>query len=284
LDTECDLRPRPPRSEVGLLAVFASPAVEAAFRKRDFRLDLWLGGFLVVAAMLRVSLLLLADYLHFGVGPAFWLLFAARLLFLLVSAMALVVLRRAASPAVADRLLFAWGLLLVALTVFTLSARPPDSTGLLLMSFGLVVVTYCVAPLPLSRQAALALSYSALALYVSRRADGETLLAAGAAHAMANFFGAVTSWQLNRRRREAFLGELREASLRAGLEEAAEEVRTLRSLLCICAWCKRIRDEAQAWHGLEQYVQSRTHASFSHGICPDCLQSQRAEIDRRRRG
>jgi hypothetical protein len=268
----------PPRSKdgdrIGFLGAFASPAVESAFREQHFRDDRWLSTFLVIAGMLRVSLVLLADYQDFGAGPAFRLLLASRLLFLLVSAWALIALRRTASPAAAGRLFFGWGILLVAMAIGVLSARPPSSNGLLLMSFGFIVVTYCITPLPLPRQMALALIYSAAVLYASRHADGVTLATVGAAYAMSHLFGAITSWRLNHRRREVFLGGMREAELRARLEAAAAEVRTLRGLLCICAWCKRIRAEAEAWESLEKYVQSRTHASFSHGICPDCLQSQ----------
>jgi hypothetical protein len=280
VSTETTLRRPPSKDEgrIGFLGVFASSAVESAFRKQHFRDNLWMSGFLITAGMLRVSLFLLADYELLGVGPAFWLLFASRVLFLLISAWVLVALRRSASAAAADRLFFSWGFLLVAMTVCALSARPASNNGLLLMSFGMIVVTYCITPLPLSLQATLALTYSALALYVSRHADGVTLATAGAAHAMSHLFGAVTSWRLNHRRREVFLGALRESELRARLETALGEVRTLRGLLCMCAWCKRIRDEAQTWESVEKYVQNRTHASFSHGICPDCLQSQVAKI------
>ena len=263
---------------IGFLGVFASPAIESAFREQHFRDDLWVSGFLIAAGMLRVSLLLLADYQHLGVGPAFWQLLASRLLFLLISAWALVALRRCVSAAAADRLFFRWGFLIVAMTICALSARPPSDNGLLLMSFGMIVVNYCITPLPLYRQATLALTYSAAALYVSRQADGVTLSTVGATYAMSHLFGAVTSWRLNHRRREMFLGALRESELRAGLETALGEVRTLRGLLCMCAWCKRIRGEAELWESVEKYVQSRTHASFSHGICPDCLQSQIGQI------
>jgi hypothetical protein len=230
--------------------------------------------------MVRVALLVLADYLHFGLAPAFWSLLVSRLIFLIVSACVLFALRRAASAAAADRLFFGWCFLLAAMTVSVLSARPPDNSGLLLMSFGMVLVAYCVTPLPLSRQAILALTYSAAALYVSRRVDEGTLSAVSAVYALSNLFGAVASWRLNHRRREAFLGTLREAELRVNLEEAMAEIRTLRGMLCICAWCKRIRDEAESWQTVETYVQSRTHASFTHGICPDCLQSQERDIAR----
>jgi hypothetical protein len=115
------------------------------------------------------------------------------------------------------------------------------------MSFGMIVVTYCLTPLPLSRQATLMLTYSTAALFVCRQSDGGTLSTVAATHAMAHRFGAVTSWRLNHRRREMFLGVLREAELRASLEASMAEVRTLCGLLCICAWCKRVRDEAEDW-------------------------------------
>jgi hypothetical protein len=279
LDTERILRPPQSKDEgcIGFLGVFVSPTVERAYREQHFRDDLWLSSFLVIAGMLRVSLLLVADYQHLSLGSAFWLLFASRLLFILVSAWTFIALRRTVSSAAAERLFFAWGFLIVAMTVCALSARPPSNSGLLLMSFAMIVVTYCLAPLPLPRQATLALTYSAAALYVSRRVDSATLWTVGAVYAMSHLFGMVTSWRLNHRRREMFLGALRETKLRANLEAALTEIRTLRGLLCMCAWCKRIRDEEAAWESVENFVQSRTHASFTHGICPDCLKSQVVE-------
>src|SRR5262249_28546257 len=118
---------------------------------------------------------------------------------------------------------------------------------------------------------------------VSRGANADALLTATAAHTLSNLFGPAMSWLLHRRRREAFLATLREEGLRAGLEKAMAEIRTLRGLLSICAWCKRIRDEAQAWQAVESYVQSHTPAAFTHGICPDCLRSQLGEAARARR-
>ena len=49
------------------------------------------------------------------------------------------------------------------------------------------------------------------------------------------------------------------------------EVRTLTGLLPICAVCKKIRNDANDWVVLEQYISDRSEASFSHGLCPDCL-------------
>jgi hypothetical protein len=54
------------------------------------------------------------------------------------------------------------------------------------------------------------------------------------------------------------------------LQQALNEVKTLRGILPTCAYCKNIRDEAGEWHQLEDYIQSHSEAKFSHGICPDC--------------
>lgn len=55
------------------------------------------------------------------------------------------------------------------------------------------------------------------------------------------------------------------------LQSTLGEVRTLRGLLPICAGCKQIRDDRGTWHPVEEYIRDRTHAEFSHGLCPGCL-------------
>jgi PAS domain S-box-containing protein len=58
---------------------------------------------------------------------------------------------------------------------------------------------------------------------------------------------------------------------RRRLQQALDEVRTLRGILPICAHCKKIRDDEGYWNQLEKYVSDHTEAMFSHGICPDCM-------------
>ena len=50
------------------------------------------------------------------------------------------------------------------------------------------------------------------------------------------------------------------------------EVRTLQGMLPICSYCKKIRTDEDSWQQIEAYVQTRSDASFSHGICPDCYE------------
>ena len=49
-----------------------------------------------------------------------------------------------------------------------------------------------------------------------------------------------------------------------------QHVQQLEGLLPICAYCKRIRDGAEEWQPIERFVEKRSEAQFSHGICPDC--------------
>lgn len=54
------------------------------------------------------------------------------------------------------------------------------------------------------------------------------------------------------------------------LTHALEEIKTLKGIIPICSYCKKIRDEKGAWDMLEEYICSHSEASFSHGICPEC--------------
>jgi hypothetical protein len=48
-------------------------------------------------------------------------------------------------------------------------------------------------------------------------------------------------------------------------------VKSLSGLLPICASCKKIRDDKGYWSQVESYVQKHSDATFTHGICPDCI-------------
>lgn len=56
------------------------------------------------------------------------------------------------------------------------------------------------------------------------------------------------------------------------LQEALQEVKTLQGLLPICANCKKVRDDSGYWHRIESYIENRSQAVFSHGMCPECLE------------
>lgn len=55
------------------------------------------------------------------------------------------------------------------------------------------------------------------------------------------------------------------------LAKRLEEIKTLRGIVPICAHCKEIRDDEGFWQAVEQYLELRSEAKFTHGICPKCM-------------
>lgn len=64
----------------------------------------------------------------------------------------------------------------------------------------------------------------------------------------------------------------------AELQEALDTIKTLSGLIPICAWCgRKIEDEDGEWVALERYIEAHSEASFTHGMCPDCLDQAKRE-------
>mgnify|MGYP001269251710 CR=1 FL=1 len=55
------------------------------------------------------------------------------------------------------------------------------------------------------------------------------------------------------------------------LAHALAEIKTLRGIIPICSYCKKIRDDDGIWNQIEKYVRDRSDADFTHSICPDCV-------------
>jgi GAF domain-containing protein len=70
--------------------------------------------------------------------------------------------------------------------------------------------------------------------------------------------------------------ELRRVS--SDLAATLSNLRVLRGLLPICAYCRKIRDDAGYWSELESYVEAHAGVDFSHGICPACVQRHFGEV------
>ncbi len=54
--------------------------------------------------------------------------------------------------------------------------------------------------------------------------------------------------------------------------KAKAHIAILRDLLPMCASCHKIRDDKGYWSQVEQYLESHTQTTLTHGICPECLQ------------
>jgi PAS domain S-box-containing protein len=79
----------------------------------------------------------------------------------------------------------------------------------------------------------------------------------------------ITERERVRREREKLITEL---------QAALAKVKTLKGLLPICAWCKKVRDDQGYWQQIEAYVRDHSQADFSHGICPSCAQKLKHSI------
>lgn len=57
---------------------------------------------------------------------------------------------------------------------------------------------------------------------------------------------------------------------RIAVRRLEEELSALRSILRVCAWCRRIHDEHDEWVVVERYMMKHSNRMATHGICPDC--------------
>ena len=65
----------------------------------------------------------------------------------------------------------------------------------------------------------------------------------------------------------------------AELERTLAQVKQLQGLIPILAWCKKVRNDANYWQQVEDYIGEHSDARFSHGICPDCFAQNTAGIE-----
>ena len=62
------------------------------------------------------------------------------------------------------------------------------------------------------------------------------------------------------------------------LELSLAKVKQLGGLLPICCYCKRIRNDDNYWEKVEVFVTEHSNAKFTHGICPSCFETAKAEL------
>ncbi|MBN2452460.1 MAG: PAS domain-containing protein [Lentisphaeria bacterium] len=60
--------------------------------------------------------------------------------------------------------------------------------------------------------------------------------------------------------------------------EDVSELLELRSLIPMCAHCRKVRNEREYWQHVEDYLREHTGVQFTHGFCPDCLRELYPEV------
>jgi hypothetical protein len=71
------------------------------------------------------------------------------------------------------------------------------------------------------------------------------------------------------RSQEVLIGEL---------NQALGQIKTLRGMIPICAWCKKVRGDGGFWKQVEVYIREHSDADFTHSICPECEQGMRTHM------
>jgi len=78
--------------------------------------------------------------------------------------------------------------------------------------------------------------------------------------------------------------EARLTQINSNLEKALSEVNTLRGILPLCSFCKKIRDDQGYWNQVDVYFkQHYSDVDFSHGVCPECAEKHYPGFRRRQK-
>lgn len=88
---------------------------------------------------------------------------------------------------------------------------------------------------------------------------------------------AQTNQQLENEIRERTTAEAERDITILNLQQALDEVKTLRGILPLCSFCKKIRDDKGYWEQVDVYINKHSQADISHGICPDCAKKHYPE-------
>lgn len=55
------------------------------------------------------------------------------------------------------------------------------------------------------------------------------------------------------------------------LSNAISEIKTLRGILPLCSFCKKIKNDKGYWEQVDVYIHKHSEADISHSICPACM-------------
>jgi len=63
------------------------------------------------------------------------------------------------------------------------------------------------------------------------------------------------------------------------LKQQSSEIKELRSILPLCSFCKKIRDDKGYWEQVDVYIHKYSQADISHSICPECAKEHYPDLD-----
>jgi hypothetical protein len=200
---------------------------------------------------------------------------ASRALTLAVPTLGLMAIRRVRTRAAYSRVVLGIALA-VAVMLLSLNLQQPYGSALPLRTpLMVLIVMYGALPNSFYRQVAAPLVFSAgnilERLYWLTDSGRGDLASDVAILLFVNLVGVTMVHRRLALEREVSVSWGREHLARDDAERALKELRTLRGIIRICSYCRKIHNEAGAWQQIEAYVRDHSHAEFSHGICPECV-------------
>jgi hypothetical protein len=62
------------------------------------------------------------------------------------------------------------------------------------------------------------------------------------------------------------------------LRKALDEIKTLKGILPLCSFCKKIRNKNGEWEQVDMYIHKHSQADISHSVCPQCMREHYPEV------
>jgi hypothetical protein len=60
-----------------------------------------------------------------------------------------------------------------------------------------------------------------------------------------------------------------------------QEKRVLNSMISVCSNCNKVRVNQNQWMQMEEYISDNSLLTFTHGLCPDCMEKVMQTIKQR---
>jgi len=60
-----------------------------------------------------------------------------------------------------------------------------------------------------------------------------------------------------------------------------QQKRVLNSMISVCSSCNKVRVNHNQWKQMEEYISDNSLLTFTHGLCPDCMEKVMQSINQR---
>ena len=60
-----------------------------------------------------------------------------------------------------------------------------------------------------------------------------------------------------------------------------QQKRVLNSMISVCSSCNKVRVNQNQWKQIEEYISDNSLLTFTHGLCPDCMEKVMQTINQR---